>query len=112
MIANQEIGYWLHPNNNNDENSVFSLTQHIVGVNMSPYSSVETQGTNSDYYERLLDQSQIQEPLDAYSRFTVGQKFTITAFSPEYCYASEATSDHYWIFSLPSHGFYLGLYVW
>jgi hypothetical protein len=71
--------------------AVFSLTQHIGGVNMSPYSSVETQGTNSDYYERLFDQRQIQEPLDAYSRFTVGQKFTITAISPEYCYATEAT---------------------
>ncbi|CAJ2668101.1 unnamed protein product [Trifolium pratense] len=91
MIANQEISYWLHPNNNNDENSVFSLTQHIGGVNMSPYSSVETQGTNSDYYERLFDQSQIQEPLDAYSRFAGGQKFTIMTVSPEYCYATEAS---------------------
>jgi len=71
----------------------FLLPQDTGGVQFSPYSSIETQGTNSDYYETLFDQSQIQEPRDAYSSLTVGQKqkFTITAVSPEYCYANEAT---------------------
>lgn len=93
MIANQETSYRIHPNSNNDENSYFLLPQDTGGVQFSPYSSIETQGTNSDYYETLFDQSQIQEPRDAYSSLTVGQKqkFTITAVSPEYCYANEAT---------------------
>lgn len=73
--------------------AVFAFPQDVGGVKKYPYSSVETQGTASDYYETLFDQSQIQEPRDAYACLTVGQKqkFTITAVSPEYCYATEAT---------------------
>ncbi|KAI5406338.1 calmodulin-binding transcription activator 4 isoform X2 [Lathyrus oleraceus] len=87
MIANQEINYPLNLN------TVFAFPQDVGGVKKYPYSSVETQGTTSDYYETLIDQSQIQEPRDAYACLTVGQKqkFTITAVSPEYCYATEAT---------------------
>ncbi|CAK8567146.1 unnamed protein product [Lathyrus sativus] len=93
IIANQEINYRLNPNSNNHENSVFAFPQDVGGVKKIPYSLVETQGTTSDYYETLFDQSQIQEPQDAYACLTVGQKqkFTITAVSPEYCYATEAT---------------------
>jgi len=80
----------------------FLLPQDTGGVQFSPYSSIETQGTNSDYYETLFDQSQIQEPRDAYSSLTVGQKqkFTITAVSPEYCYANEATKVYTFLFLL------------
>lgn len=80
----------------------FLLPQDTGGVQFSPYSSIETQGTNSDYYETLFDQSQIQKPRDAYSSLTVGQKqkFTITAVSPEYCYANEATKVYTFLFLL------------
>ncbi|CAI8598063.1 unnamed protein product [Vicia faba] len=93
MIANQEINYPLNLNSNNDENSVFAFPQDVGGVKFFPYSSVETQGTTSDYYERLFDQCQIQEPRDPYACLTIEQKqkFRITAVSPEYCYATEAT---------------------
>ncbi|RDY11839.1 Calmodulin-binding transcription activator 4, partial [Mucuna pruriens] len=80
MIANLENNQWLNSNNDG-------------GVKFPPYSVVETPGANSDYYETLFDQIQIQEPLGVDSSLTVvqKQKFTITAVSPEYCYATEAT---------------------
>lgn len=68
--------------------AVFSFPQDI-GVEFSPYSLVETQGINSDNYETLYDQIQIQESLGA--TVEKKQKFTIRVVSPEYCNASEAT---------------------
>lgn len=73
--------------------AVFSFPQDVGGVKFAPYSLLEAQGTNSNYYETLFDEIQIQEPPGADSSLTVPQKqkFTIRAVSPEYCYATEAT---------------------
>ncbi|XP_061338700.1 calmodulin-binding transcription activator 4-like isoform X2 [Gastrolobium bilobum] len=92
LIANSENSHWLNSNSNNAENSVFSFPPDVGEVKFPPYSLVETQGINSEYYATLFDPFQIQEPLHTLS-LTVPQKqkFTIKAVSPECCYATETT---------------------
>lgn len=55
--------------------------------------TINTCGTNPNYYTTLFDQGRIGTPVEAYSSSAVEQKqkFTIRDISPEWGYASETT---------------------
>ncbi|KAL2484458.1 Calmodulin-binding transcription activator 4 [Abeliophyllum distichum] len=93
-VREQESYSWLNFDGEGyAQESSMMFTPEVQSIKFPAYSpSLNTYGTDLDYYPTFLDQGQIGIPLEDNLSSTISQKqkFTIHEISPEWCYSSDA----------------------
>ncbi|KAL2547213.1 Calmodulin-binding transcription activator 4 [Forsythia ovata] len=87
--GNQEIFYWPNFGGQDAQKYPVMIPQEVESIRYPGYSStMNTSGTNQDFYQTVFDQGQTGISLQ--DNLSLKQKFTIQEISPDWCYTYEA----------------------